>query len=102
MSQRPTPPTPEELAERIREWRKEVSPLNWSRYSELSAVLLADHGDQIASYLEELSTLRRQLAEADAVLGAPDTPPPGWWESPHREWAEKAIIRHASRTERTP
>ena len=96
MSQRPTPPTPEELAERIREWRKEVSPLNWSRYSELSAVLLADHGDQIASCLEELSTLRRQLAVLDAEIawtGCATLPP---------DVVQQAKARHASRTERKP
>jgi len=84
MSQRPTPPTPEELAKRIREVCRDWATLSRAQI------------EQIASYLEELSTLRRQLAVLDAEIawtGCATLPP---------DIVQQAKARHASRTERKP
>ena len=55
MSQRPTPPTPEELAKRIRDLCRDWATLSRAQI------------EQIASYLEELSTLRREMEKVHAA-----------------------------------
>jgi len=123
MSQRPTPPTPEELAKRIRELQTRARPGDYIKPGDIDiwamkaraelAEALAQQASFIASYLEELSTLRRQLAEADAVVndwafgrgldGAiTPTHTMGQFATYEAEALDRHRDRHASRTERTP
>jgi len=104
-------PTPEELAKLIQELRAPIDPtgdLSGPVVAPLYSDLQLRAAEIIEHLSEELSTLRRQLAEADAVHAQDHyiATTLDWKlrpSIPHAErWRHEALARHASRTERTP